>query len=264
MSLPRILLFLATALTPLATLGAADALLFTANGEEHAREGTQSRDGWTITFQHVYVTLDAATAYQTNPPYDTGQGWSFTHQEKVRFPGTHTVDLAEAAADPATVGQVTPVPPGHYNALSWTLIPAAAGPAQGSALFLAGQAVKDDRTVDFTLKLDRAVDYLCGEYVGDERKGWVAAGGQAEVEATFHLDHLFGRADQPADDPLNQAALGFDSLAALAENGKVEADLATLAARLTAADYAKLEAILLHLGHVGEGHCLARFPESRS
>ncbi|MDZ7622318.1 MAG: hypothetical protein U5O69_08085 [Candidatus Competibacteraceae bacterium] len=108
MSLPRILLFLAAALTPLATLGAADALVFTANGEEHAREGTQSRDGWAITFQHVYVALDAVTAYQTNPPYDTSQGWSFTHQEKVRLPGTHTVDLADAAADPAPVGQVTP------------------------------------------------------------------------------------------------------------------------------------------------------------
>ncbi len=263
MSLPRILLFLAAALTPLATLGAAGALVFTANGEEHAREGTQSRDGWAITFQHVYVALDAVTAYQTNPPYDTGQGWSFTHQEKVPLPGTHTVDLADAAADPAPVGQVTPVPPGHYNALSWTLTPAADGPAQGSALFLAGQGVKEGRTVDFTLKVDRAVEYLCGEYVGDERKGWVAAGGQAEVEATFHLDHLFGRADKPADDPLNQAALGFEALAALAENGKVEADLATLAARLAAPDYAKLEAILLHLGHVGEGHCLARFSESQ-
>ncbi len=45
MSLPRILLFLAAVLTPLATLGAADTLVFTANGEEHARKGTQSQDG---------------------------------------------------------------------------------------------------------------------------------------------------------------------------------------------------------------------------
>jgi hypothetical protein len=56
-------------------------------------------------------------------------------------------------------------------------------------------------------------------------------------------------------DDLNQGALGFQPLAVIAQAGKLEADMATLEKRLSAADFQKLQSILPSLGHVGEGHC---------
>jgi hypothetical protein len=91
--------------------------------------------------------------------------------------------------------------------------------------------------------------------VGDERKGILAAGEEADLEATFHFDHLFGDGEAPPDDDINTGALGFDPLAALASDGVLEADSDRLEADLDPADYAKLLEILPSLGHVGEGHC---------
>jgi len=49
-------------------------LQFHANGEDFVRQGFVSKDGWAITFDHVYVTLADATAYQSDPPYDPHAG----------------------------------------------------------------------------------------------------------------------------------------------------------------------------------------------
>jgi hypothetical protein len=44
-------------------------LEFYANGEDFVRQGFVSKDGWSIQFDHVYITLDGIAAYQTDPPY---------------------------------------------------------------------------------------------------------------------------------------------------------------------------------------------------
>ncbi|HIE13499.1 MAG TPA: DUF4382 domain-containing protein [Desulfotomaculum sp.] len=232
-------------------------LEFRANGEDFIRQGFVSKDGWALSFEHVYVTLADITAYQADPPYEPEQGGEIQAKEKVALPGTHTVDLAEGgeSAPPILVGEVKDVPVGHYNAVSWKMVEAAEGPAEGYPLVIKGKAVKDGKTVDFTLKFEQEYAYTGGEYVGEERKGILKEGGTAELEMTFHFDHLFGDVDTPADDELNVGALGFEPFAAIAEEGAVDADLAVLKAKLSPADYQKLEEILLHLGHVGEGHC---------
>lgn len=236
-------------------------LVFTANGEEFVREGFLTKDGWDITFEHAYVTLGGITAYQTDPPYDVGQGWDINYLVKVELPGTYTVDLADPEADPAVVAEETAAPAGRYNALSWNLVRATEGPAEGSVLLLAGRAVRGEEEIEFVLRLDEEVAYLGGEYIGDERKGILAAGGTAEVEMTFHFDHLFGDGTEDENDPLNLDALGFDPLAALAVDGKVEVNTASLRESLDSEHFELLQAIMTHLAHVGEGHCLARFLE---
>lgn len=240
---------------------ASGTLAFVADGEEHAREGTSSKDGWDIVFAHAYVSLSDITAYQTDPPYDTDDGWELDYVEMVSLAGAHVIDLAAPDADPALVGAVDTAPAGHYNALAWTMARALSGPAEGYTMMFIGTAEKDGEIVDFVLRFDRETRYQGGEYVGDVRKGILDAGGDAEVEMTFHFDHFFGRADKDPDDELNVAALGFDPLAALATDGLLDVSLADLEASLSADDYAKLEDILLHFGHVGEGHCLAEFVE---
>ena len=236
-------------------------LVFTANGEEFVREGFLTKDGWDITFEHAYVTLGGITAYQTDPPYDVDQGWDINYMVKVELPGTYTVDLADPEADPAVVAEETAAPAGRYNALSWNLVRAAEGPAEGSVLLLAGRAARGEEEIEFVLRLDEEVAYLGGEYIGDQRKGLLTAGGSAELEMTFHFDHLFGDGTEDENDPLNLDALGFDPLAALAVDGKVEVNTAALRESLDSENFELLQAIMIHLAHVGEGHCLARFLE---
>ncbi|MDY6796645.1 MAG: DUF4382 domain-containing protein [Actinomycetota bacterium] len=231
-------------------------LEFTANGEDFAREGFTSKDGWDLSFDHFYITLDDIAAYQTEPPYDTEEGWEIESVEEVGLAGAYTPDLTDPQADPEIVGEVDGAPAGEYNSISWNVVEAESGEAEGYSIYLAGTAEKDGQTIDFTIKLTNELAYLGGEYVGDERKGILEAGDTAEVEMTFHLDHLFGDAETEADDALNVDALGFDPFVALATDGVVDVDTETLEGAWSAEDVEKLDEILLGLGHVGEGHCL--------
>jgi hypothetical protein len=231
-------------------------LEFRANGEDFVRQGFVSKDGWAIDFNHLYVTLADLTAYQSDPPYDPAAGSLPTADIAVSLAEPVTVDLAAGAADaaPILVGERS-APAGRYNALSWQMMPAAAGDAAGSTLVLDGTASRDGETVAFVLRLDEALIFTCGDFVGDTRKGILEAGQTAEVEATFHFDHLFGDAEAAPDDSINTGALGFDPLAALATAGTLEIDQAGLREHLSADEYALLESILPGLGHTGEGHC---------
>jgi len=230
-------------------------LQFRANGEDFIRQGFVTKDGWSITFDNVYVTLDNITAYQADPPYDAHEGGTIQATVTAGLDGVHTVDLADGDenAEPVLIDEQQ-VPTGRYNALSWEMVPAPAdSPASGAVIMLQGTAAKDGETIDFTIKLDQPGMHTCGDYVGDERKGIVQDGDTADIEATFHFDHIFGDAETPLDDSLNTGALGFDPLAPLATDGVLEADMAMLEAGLTDEDYEKLANA--HLAHVGEGHC---------
>lgn len=228
-----------------------------ANGEDFVRQPFTSKDGWQISFDQVQVHLSDITAYQTDPPFDPDGEAALEAQAEVSIPA-ETVDLAagDETADPILVDQ-TSAPVGQYNALAWQVTQAQTGPAAGQALVMVGQATKDGRTVEFDLKSDRAFSYTCGEFVGDERKGVVQAGETADLEATFHFDHIFGDGEQPSDDEINVNALGFEPLAALADGQTLAADWTMLTQRLPPEQLKLLETALLGLGHVGEGHCRA-------
>lgn len=227
-----------------------------ANGEDFVRQGFTSKDGWQISFENVYVTLSDVTAYQTDPPYDPQKDQALKAKQQVSLEKAQTVDLAagDEKADPVLVGKVK-APAGRYNALSWRMVKPMEGPAQGYPLLLKGKAVKEGRTIDFSLKIDQEMAFSCGDFVGDDRKGSLTPGGQADLEATFHFDHLFGDREAAATDELNQKALGFEPLAAIAEADRLDVDMAALKQRLTPEDFNKLKTILPSLGHVGEGHC---------
>lgn len=235
--------------------GGAGMLQVAANGEDFVRQGFTSKDGWEISFDHVYANLEDVTAYQTDPPFDPDTEDPLQATSEVTIPA-QTVDLAagDESASPIPVGE-TEAPAGQYNALAWKMAKATDGPAVGQALVLMGQASKDGKIVDFTLNIDRELAYTCGEFVGDERKGVVQPNETADLEATFHFDHIFGDGELPADDEMNTDALGFAPLAAMADGPSLEADWATLQQKLDPKDFQALEAALVGLGHVGEGHC---------
>ena len=225
-------------------------LSLVANGEDFVRQGFVSQDGWQISFDHLYVTLDEVIAYQ-------GDGNTKPIEEVILVGEATTVDLAAGNedADPIFVTQIKNVPEGTYNTLAWQLVQSQDDYAQGYTIVMDGKATKNDQTVDFVIKVDQPQEYTCGEFVGDERKGIVKGADTAEVEVTLHFDHIFGDADAPADDHINTHSLGFAPLAALAEAGKLEVDTATLETALSSADYQTFSAAVAGLGHVGEGHC---------
>ena len=226
-------------------------LEFRVNGEDFVREGFVSKDGWQIQFEHVYISLSDVQAYQTDPPFDSATG-AQPEGNAVSAGTAQVVDLAagDSEAEPILLSKV-PADVGQYNAISWVMAPA----DTGHTIQLIGTATRDGQTIPFDIKVDRGYAYVCGEYVGDERKGFVDPGVTDDVEMTFHFDHIFGDAGVSAAEPLNTGALGFDPLAALAEGGALDVSLAGLEAGLSAAEYATLLDTLGTLGHVGEGHC---------
>lgn len=236
--------------------GETGTLVIRANGEDFVREGFTTKDGWEIAFDNVYVSLADITAAQTDPPFDPEAGSKLEAKAEAKVEGTQVVDLAEgdASADPILVTELE-APAGQFNALAWRMVPAESGPSEGYSIWMQGTATKDGETVPFTIKVNEELAFTCGDFVGDERKGILAAGDQADMEATFHFDHLFGDGGAPADDGINTGALGFDPLMGLAQNGVVNVDSAALQAGLSEADYTTFLEILPSLGHVGEGHC---------
>jgi hypothetical protein len=235
-------------------------LVFRANGEDFVRQGFVSKDDWAITFDHVYVNLSAITAYQTDPPYDPHSETPIDGKAEAGLEGAYTIDLAEGGADaePLFIGAVAEAPAGQFNALSWRLVPATDGAAAGSSLVMVGTAVAADQTTPFTIAIPTSYEYWCGDYVGDARKGILAADGTADMELTFHFDHIFGDADTSAEDDLNVGAPGFAPFAAVANGGELNVTLADLQAQMEPAAYQMLVDILPTLGHVGEGHCYSR------
>lgn len=232
-----------------------------ANGEDFVRQGFVTKDGWTMSFDRLDVNLAEVTAYQMDgafEPTETDTLDGLEYQESVSLVDIpQVIDLAAGEAD-ATPILVTDaeVTPGFYNAMAWQVDTAENNsPLAGKTMVMQGTATKDDRVVNFDISLDRPIQYLCGEYVGDDRKGMVEADAPGEIETTFHFDHVFGDAETSADEAINVDALGFEPLAQLASNDSLTVDDATLTQQLSPEDQEKLTKAIIGLGHVGEGHC---------
>lgn len=224
-----------------------------ANGEDFIRQGFTSKDGWQIEFDHVYTDIQDIVAYQSEPPFNPEADVDISAETKALLAESASLDLAEGdeTAEPILVEQVE-TPAGRYNALSWKL-----ASADGPSLQLIGTATRDGETIPFDIAMNPSLEFFCGDFVGDERKGILNPDETTDVETTFHFDHLFGDMDTPADDVLNRGALGFDPFAALAENGTVSLTPEDLDAKLSKTEKLQLADIYEGLGHVGEGHCRA-------
>ncbi|BCX12199.1 MAG: hypothetical protein KatS3mg067_1137 [Thermosynechococcus sp.] len=215
-----------------------------ANGEERLQTGWTTKDGWQLQFDHVYLNLGTVTAYQTNPPFDPAAGDRPKGEVTVVFSDPVTVDLVRDAR-PLVGSTVAAV--GHFNALQWQ--------TRTPSLQLVGRAQRGSLRVPFDITLDQPLAFVCGDYIGDQRKGIVAANSAAEVEITLHFDHLFGDGAEPATAEINREALGFDPFAAIATPAGVRVDWTDLRQRLSPQDVETLRKVLRSVGHVGEGHC---------
>ena len=105
----------------------------------------------------------------------------------------------------------------------------------------------------FLKRMDEEMDFNGTEgYVGDEIKGMLKENSSAEVEMTFHFDHIFGDKNAPADDHINTGSAGFDYFMQFANGSNIKVAQKEMK---STAGYKKLMKSLWTLGHLGEGHC---------
>jgi hypothetical protein len=223
--------------------GAPGSLVFTANGEDFVRRGFMDKQGWSISFDDLYLNIVDPTAY-------TPDG-----KKQVVLDGAHWVDLAEgdATAQPIVLGTVDGVAPANYQSLRFALKRAADGPYAGASIVMIGSAERQGVRVPFTIRLDEEMLFDGREgYVGEEIKGLLQPGRTTDVEMTFHFDHVFGDIEAPEEDHINTGSVGFDFFHAFAEQGVVDVSQRELAG---AGEYRTLVHSLWTLGHLGEGHC---------
>ncbi|MBE9223282.1 DUF4382 domain-containing protein [Cyanobacterium stanieri LEGE 03274] len=229
-------------------------LQLTANGQNYIFQEIQTKDGWNINLNHVYITINNVIAHQTNPPYNASTENPLQAQESVNLIiSPTTIDLMLGTMDnPAVLVTEVEAPPGDYNALSWQMYN---NPESPPSLSLEGIAQKDNQQIPFTLQLPMDINYTCGDFVGDETKGILNPGETAEIEMTFNLNHIFGDARKDNNDAINLTALGFQPIANLANNQPLETNLENLKTNLTPEQYQTLENNILQLAQVGEGQC---------
>ena len=224
-----------------ASLSRAGTMLFVANGEDFVRKGFVDKQGWKIAFDNLYVTIVDPVAYGK--------------PGEAVLKGSFWVDLAKGDkdADPISVGKTENVKAGNYQSLKFKIRKATSGEYKGYSIVMIGTAEKEGTKVPFVIKLDEEMDYDGKEgYVGDEIKGMVPAGGTAEVEMTFHFDHIFGDNEAPADDHINTGSVGFDFFNQFVKNGKVAIAQSDMT---KSKGYDVLLKAIWTLGHLGEGHC---------
>ena len=245
-------------------------LIFTINGEDFARDGFVSEDGWEITFEHVYVNISGVTAFQVvetelSPLYLYHAG--HPHAEipegsaHEALTGEFFVDVHQGDG-PTSLGSVLDAPIGNYNRLNFNLDPATATSRDlvadhlDQTIVLIGTARKEDQTLTFTIRFNEPLHFIaCGPH--PEAIGVLAEGATARAEATLHFDHIFGDIDEgPADttdsDKVNAVAIGFGPFASSAIGDEIDlfqADMEDMP------EYEDLMSALATLGHTGEAHC---------
>lgn len=230
---------------------AVGSVAFTANGEDFVRQGFVDKQGWSIFFEHLYINIVDPTAY-------TPDG-----TEQVVLRGANWIDLAagDENAEPILLGTVDGAKAANYQSLRFALKRAASGPHAGFTIVMVGQAERNGRRMPFTIRLDEEMEFDGREgYVGEELKGLLVAGGETDVEMTFHFDHVFGDIEAGADDHINTGSVGFDFFYSFATDGAVDVSQQQLR---NAEGYRTLVEALWTLGHLGEGHCEVSGQSSR-
>ena len=218
-------------------------LVLVANGEDFVRQGFLAKDGWQIEFDRLEVSVSEVIAYEMDSDPKANFEKNLKSQPQVLIVAqAKTIDLAagDDNAQPIVVSN-TEAPEAFYNALSWKMQPTEDGLLPDQTIVLQGKAVKAQRNVNFILGFRVPLTYFCGEFVGEERKGMLQSGKSAEVEMTFHFDHIFGDGALASEDSINQTALGFQPLADVAQGDNLKLDWQGLQENLSPEDYALLK-----------------------
>ena len=246
-------------------------VVFEANGEDFVREGFVSEDGWRIDFSEVYVNVSSPAVYQVEAGARSARHAGHDDDEPGADDGPEALNRAvlegdfflNLKQDTFEVGRNPKALPGTYAYLEFSVTRADSGSEgfqaryAGDSIVLAGTAVKDGRTVDFTIAFDEIMKFAtCGLMDAS-----LAVNGEFGAEMTFHFDHIFGDFEEGPADPadthaINYVAIGFSPFADLAENDVLDIRQPDMIAKGMSEDiYTQLMDAVKTLGHTGEAHC---------
>ncbi len=255
-------------------------IVFTANGEDFVRNGFTSKDGWALSFDHVYAVIGGPTAFQV-PDESGGAGKISRHAghphvgltsggAHAALTGTFVVDLKQGDG-PATIGEIKGVEAGNYNRIAWDLktcdaqsaVPVSPvtaddlGIVHGYCLVLSGSASKGAVTKNFVIRFNEPIYWVSTEAHQDDI-GIVPLGGTGFAEMTFHLDHVFGDSSSGPTEGVNPGAVGFDPFAALDQDSDDDlyVDGRVMELYMPAGVCRQLYRAFVTLGHSGESHCM--------
>lgn len=215
-------------------------------------------DGWTITFEHVLVSVTSARLDGHGNP-------SILATPRI-------IDLAAGEAGP-TVLESTEVAAGTYPTMQYQVAPPASNydttgfsdaaiamVEDAASIVVIGSATKDDRAVDFYWSFQTDSTYRQCEI-----DTTIAKDATATVQLTFHVDHLF-------NDDLDSAEpqVAFELIASADSNGdhlvtndelralNIESeDRYQVGSRNITNLYDFIAEQSKALGHInGEGHCM--------
>jgi len=217
---------------------------FTVNGEDFVKKGFTDRDGWKITFKHLYINIVNPTAYTQDNSVPS-----------VTLLGDFWTDLTKGGMDakPIFIGVAKNIKPANYQSLKFQLRRKVSGKFKGYSIVMIGTAKKKNIKIPFKIKLNEEIDFDGKEgFVGDTIKGIVKNHGSTDVEMTFHLDHLFGDITADKKSHVRTGSVGFKFFKKYGTSTQVN---------VSQNDFKKdkkypvfLKA-LWSLGHLGEGHC---------
>lgn len=219
-------------------------LFIYANGEEFVQNGFVEKNGWRIDFSKLLVNIVDVHAYN---PQDKSLSQKLNNDYLVDLTGKSGSTLYPP------LDTIKNVPVGNYQSLSFSLKRLTSGEYKGASIVMVGTAHKNEKSVPFTILLDEEMTFDGKDgYVGDGVKGLLKKDKVADLELTFHFDHIFGDKDGEPTSHINTGSVGFDFfLDSLEKNeGVITQDM------LKSKDsYKKLLKNIWTLGHLGEGHC---------
>lgn len=218
-------------------------LRFVANGEGFVAEGFTDKNGWKINFSKVIINLSDISV--------TSKDGNTT----IKLDKNYILDLKSTQNAIVSVFTKNNVAATEYRRLKWSMKRMQDGEFKGYSLVLIGKAVKGNKNIDFTIKIDEELSWDCVEgYSGDVIKGIVKKGKTGEVEMTFHFDHIFGDKSASPTTHVNTGSVGFDYFVEFANNGNLVIDQKTLSQKTKKKTFVKFLKALHGLGHSGEGH----------
>lgn len=218
-------------------------LVFFANGEEFIKDGFVSKDGWKLKFDTVIVNISNPFAYNNN----------LSASLKGNFAINLVTNNNEAGLK--RIGEVNMLGSGNYKSLKFGISKISSGEFKGYSIILKGNASKDSINKTFLIKLNEEILFDGKEgYVGDIPRGILKSNDTANLELTFHFDHIFGDFNSPLTEHVNTGSVGFEFFNQFSSDSNIVISQDEL---LKDKNYKILVDGIKTLGHLGEGHCEA-------
>ncbi len=197
--------------------------------ENFLKDSLISKDGWKLTFHHIYVKVSNVRAAKS------------PHLSEYTAHPENTITFIEV---PKTIDLISQEISTLQSSLHKT-----------DRVVINGLASKGNKTIEFTLRFNHDSNYIC-DRLSDVNNASISAGQQLEeIQTSLNFDRLFGNGNLPASASINQEAIGFQPLANLAHNHHLDLNETGLKNYLSAKYYKALPKSFSNVSEMAGNKC---------